>query len=68
MGVSEGHMNVRDGRGTSFPILFQLPEGTGGLTVKICMPPETGEGKKDWCLIDHQGKRGWISSGGIERE
>jgi hypothetical protein len=67
-GVSEGHMNVRDGRGTDFPVLFQIAEGVGGFTVKICMPPETGGGKKDWCLIEHEGKRGWISSGGIERE
>ncbi|MGL4238450.1 caspase family protein [Tabrizicola sp.] len=67
-GVSEGYMNVRDGRGTTFPVLFRLPEGTGGLEVKICLPPETGEGKKDWCMIEHEGQRGWVSSGGIERE
>jgi hypothetical protein len=67
-GVSEGHMNVRDGRGTDFPILFEIAAGQGGFEVKFCMPPENGAGKKDWCLIDYQGQRGWISSGGIERE
>jgi Caspase domain len=66
-GVSEGHMNVRDGRGTGFPVLFRIAEGVGGFTIDICLPPETGQGK-DWCLIEHQGQRGWISSGGIERE
>jgi uncharacterized caspase-like protein len=66
-GVSEGHMNVRDGRGTSFPILFQIPEGKGGLVVHQCLPPESGTGK-DWCFVDYQGRVGWISSGGIEPE
>ncbi len=67
-GVSDGHMNVRDGRGTDFPVLFRIPAGAGGFTVKICMPPETAGTTKDWCLIEYEGQRGWISSGGIERE
>ncbi|MCU0827847.1 MAG: caspase family protein [Tabrizicola sp.] len=66
-GVSEGRMNVRDGRGTGYPILFQIGEGIGGFTVDICLPPDSGTGK-DWCLIEYKGQRGWISSGGIERE
>lgn len=68
LGVSEGHMNVREGRGTTFPILFEIPEGKGGLVVHECLPPESGTGTKDWCFIDYQGRSGWISSGGIEPE
>lgn len=67
LGVSEGHMNVREGRGTGFPILFEIPEGKGSLVVHQCLPPESGTGK-DWCFIDYQGRQGWISSGGIEPE
>jgi hypothetical protein len=66
-GVSEGYMNVRDGRGTEFPVLFRITEGTGGILVHICLPPEAG-GTKDWCMIEYQGQRGWVSSGGIEKE
>lgn len=66
-GVSEGHMNVREGRGTSFPILFEIPEGKGGLVIGQCLPPESGTGK-DWCFVQYQGRSGWISSGGIEPE
>ncbi len=68
LGVSEGHMNVREGRGTDFPILFEIPEGKGGLVVHQCLPPESGRGTKDWCFVDYQGRVGWISSGGIEPE
>lgn len=68
LGVSEGHMNVRDGRGTSFPILFEIPEGRGGLVIGQCLPPESGSGTKDWCFVEYQGRQGWISSGGIEPE
>lgn len=67
LGVSEGHMNVREGRGTSFPILFEIPEGKGGLVIGQCLPPERGTGK-DWCFVQYQGRSGWISSGGIEPE
>jgi hypothetical protein len=67
MGVSEGYMNVRDGRGTEFPILFRVTQGTGGILVHTCQPPEAG-GTKDWCMIEIEGKRGWVSSGGLERE
>lgn len=66
-GVSEGHMNVREGRGTGFPILFEIPEGKGGLVIGQCLPPESGTGK-DWCFVQYQGRSGWISSGGIEPE
>jgi hypothetical protein len=68
MGISAGYMNVRTGRGTSFPILFRIAEGTGGLTVLECAPPETGKSNFDWCLIDHRGQQGWLSKGGIELE
>jgi uncharacterized caspase-like protein len=68
LGVSEGHMNVREGRGTSFPILFEIREGMGGLVIGQCLPPESGTGTKDWCFVQYQGRSGWISSGGIEPE
>lgn len=40
--VSGGYMNVRDGRGTDYPVLFQLASGLGGIKVLECAPPQSG--------------------------
>ncbi len=67
-GVSEGHMNARSGPGTGYPILFQIPEGTGGLLVQDCRKPDAGGGTKDVCLTTWGNRQGWVSIGGLERE
>lgn len=67
-GVSEGYMNARSGPGTTYPVLFQIPEGTGGLTIEGCRKPEKGGGSKDVCLTTWGAKQGWVSIGGLEKE
>lgn len=67
-GVSDGHMNARSGPGTMHAILFQLPEGTGGLLVDDCRKPDPGGGKSDWCLVTWQNRQGWIAKSGLVPE
>ena len=67
-GVSEGFMNARNGPGTMHSILFRIPEGTGGLRVVYCGPPDPGGGRFDWCLVGWDGREGWVSINGLEQE
>lgn len=67
-GVSEGHMNARSGPGNTYPILFQIPEGTGGLLVEACRKPDKGGGTRDVCLTTWGNQQGWVSIGGLEKE
>jgi hypothetical protein len=66
--VSDGYLNVRDGAGTNHPILFSLNAGTGGITLSQCRKPDPGAGRYDFCLVSVDGRSGWLSSNGIERE
>ncbi len=68
MGVSDGYMNARSGPGTTYPILFQIPEGTGGLLVEGCRKPDKGGGSRDVCLTTWGTRQGWVSIGGLEKE
>ncbi|WP_435259234.1 caspase family protein [Thioclava sp. FR2] len=67
-GVSDGYMNARSGPGTTYPILFQIPEGTGGLLVDGCRKPDKGGGSRDVCLTTWGNQQGWVSIGGLEKE
>lgn len=61
--------NVRSGPGTSHSVVFQIGPGTGGIVMEgDCRPPERSGGNSDWCPILHDGRKGWISSSGLERE
>ncbi len=68
MGVSDGHMNARSGPGTMHAILFQVQQGTGGLTVSDCRKADPGGGKSDWCLVTVNGRQGWIAKSGLVPE
>jgi SH3-like domain-containing protein len=49
-------------------ILFQVQQGTGGLTVSDCRKADPGGGKSDWCLVTVNGRQGWIAKSGLVPE
>ena len=67
-GVSQGHINVRAGKGTMHAVLFSIDARVGGIEVLECGPPDPGGGSFDWCRIRYGGREGWVSSNGIEPE
>ena len=67
-GVSDGYLNVRGGPGTMYPVLFQLDAGTGGISVSDCRKPDAGGGKYEFCFVLANGKTGWASLNGLERQ
>lgn len=64
--VSSGYQNVRGGAGTMHTVVFRINALVGGITVNTCRRPDPGGGRFDWCEIEWQGQRGWLSSNGIE--
>ena len=67
LNVSQGIQNVRSGPGTSNDILFTIPAGFGGITVRGCKEAAKGS-SSSWCLVKWQDKLGWLSMNGIEKD
>lgn len=67
-GVSDGYLNVRGGPGTMYPVLFKLDAGVGGISVSDCRKPDAGGGKYEFCFVFANGKTGWASLNGLERQ
>ena len=47
------NVNVRQGPGTAYPVLFALPAGS---------PVEVGGCQPGWCWVGYGGSAGWMSS------
>jgi uncharacterized protein YraI len=52
-------LNMREGPGTAYPIVTEIPPDGRGIEVSHCAA--TGSANK-WCQIDWQGMSGWASS------
>jgi uncharacterized protein YraI len=65
--VSEGKLNVREGPGTNYRLVGELPAGAAGITVSGCRMPDDG-GRAPWCNVTRESLTGWVSSRGIVDE
>lgn len=62
-----GYMNVRQGPGTSHPVLFTVQPATP-IGVVTCRMGDSGDAGSIWCQIVSGGRRGWIARSGLEPE
>lgn len=62
-----GYMNVRQGPGTSHPVLFTVQPATP-IGVVSCRMGDGGDSGTIWCQIVSGGRRGWIARSGLEPE
>ncbi len=58
--ISDGYLNVRNGPGTMFDVMFTLSAGGTGIYRGYCRPAEPGGGKFDWCEIIVGNQSGWV--------
>ena len=63
-GVSEGHMNMRDGPGTNHSLIGAIPAGAV-VSASQCVPRDDGIRGANWCHIYYNGIRGWVSQAGL---
>jgi TPM domain/TIR domain len=60
--VSGGVHNLRSGPSTAYNIVVAIPEGSTGITIGTCRPPEDGKTTWPWCAASWRGYSGWMSS------
>ena len=60
--VAGGVQNLRAGPSTVYNIVVAIPEGSTGITLGTCRPPEDGKTTRPWCAASWRGYSGWISS------
>ena len=60
--VAGGVQNLRAGPSTAYNIVVAIPEGSTGITIGTCRPPEDGKTTRPWCAASWRGYSGWISS------
>jgi SH3 domain-containing protein len=62
--VSNGVMNMRSGPGVNHGLLGAIPAGE---TVRAshCAPRDDGVRGANWCLVNWNGMRGWVSQAGL---
>jgi uncharacterized membrane protein YgcG len=60
--VAGGVQNLRAGPSTAYNIVVAVPEGSTGITIGTCRPPEDGKTTRPWCAASWRGYSGWISS------
>ncbi len=66
--VSLGILNMRDGPGQQHQLLSSIPVGSGGVSMGACRQPDDGRSTGAWCAVRWNGRSGWVSSNGLERE
>ena len=59
--VAGGVQNLRAGPSTAYNIVVAIPEGSTGITIGTCRPPEDGKTTRPWCAASWRGYSGWIS-------
>jgi TPM domain/TIR domain len=60
--VAGGVQNLRAGPSTAYNIVVAIPQGSTGITIGACRPPEDGKTTRPWCAASWRGYAGWISS------
>lgn len=58
-------LNIRDGKGTVYPILGVIPYDAHNVAVTTCQSNDAG---KEWCQITYGSVSGWVRSKYIEKE
>jgi uncharacterized protein YraI len=64
--VSEGYLNMRSGPGQRHVAVAAIPADDCGIQkAGQCIRPDDGVSFYDWCLVEWNGKTGWVSAGGL---
>jgi len=58
-------LNIRDGKGTVYPILDVIPFDATNIAVSSC---ESNDAGKEWCYVTYGSISGWVRSKYIEKE
>lgn len=58
-------LNIREGKGTVYATLGEIPYNAENIAVTTCMPNDAG---KEWCNVSYGSIKGWVRSYYIEKE